>query len=111
MTIYAHDTATLTLIMFMLRDHLKKNEKLDTLASRNSTKDSFIHEFRGVAFSLTMIMPQTNFLLWGVLFGLLPFDVGVVVAVSYYNIIKSIIKVHPNNILNVNKHTHVIREI
>ena len=91
MTIYAHNTTTLTLIMFMLQIIWRKNEKLDTLASHNCTKDSFLHKFLGVAFSLIVIMLQTNFLLWRVLFGLSPFDVVVVVAVSYYNIIKSII--------------------
>ena len=60
-----------------------KNEKLDTLASCNWVEDSFIHKFLGVAFSLIVIMLQTNFLLWGVLFGLLLFDI-VVVVVSYY---------------------------
>ena len=62
MTIYVHDTGTLTLIVYVT-DHLK-NEKLDTLASCNCTKDSFLHEFLGLAFSLIVIMPQTNFLLW-----------------------------------------------
>ena len=54
-------------------DHL--NEKFDTLASHNCAKDSFLCEFLGVAFSLIVIMLQTNFLLLGVLLGLLPFDV------------------------------------
>ena len=47
------------------------------------SKDLFLHEFLNAAFSLIVIMLQTNFLLWEVLFGLLPFDI-VVVLVSYY---------------------------
>ena len=43
----------------------------------------------GITFSPSACL--TNFLLWGVLFGLSPFDVVVVVAVSYYNIMESTI--------------------
>ena len=70
-------------------DHL--NEKLDTPAFCNCATDSFLYKFLGVAFSLVVIMLQTNFLLWGVLFGLSQFDVEVVLAVSHYNIMESII--------------------
>ena len=48
-----------------------KNEKLDTLASCNCTEDSLLHEFLGVAFSLIVMMLQTNFLFGS--FGLSPF--------------------------------------
>ena len=46
-----------------------KNEKLNTLSSRNCTKDSLLHEFLGAAFSLIVIMLQTNFF-FGEFFGL-----------------------------------------
>ena len=45
-------------------DHLRKNEKCDTFASHNCTKDSLPHEFLGAAFSLIMIMQQANSLFW-----------------------------------------------
>ena len=40
--------------------HLRKNEKPDTFASGNCTKDSLPHEFLGAAFSLIMIMLQAS---------------------------------------------------
>ena len=45
-------------------DHLRKNEKPDTLASCKCAKDSLPHEFLGAAFSLIVIMQQANFLFW-----------------------------------------------
>ena len=58
------DTVALTLIVFMLQITCEKYEKLDTLASWNCSEDSLLHEFVGVAFSLIMMMLQTNFLFW-----------------------------------------------
>ena len=52
-------------------DHFVKNEKLDTLASHNCTKDSFLDEFLGAAFSLILIMLQASFLFWETLVSLL----------------------------------------
>ena len=73
-------------------DHLWK--KLDTLASCNCTEDSLLHEFLGVALSLTVIMLQANFLLWE-FFGLLP-SLDKVVAVGC----KEIFRVNNNLVLS-----------
>ena len=56
------NTATFTLIMFMLQitELRSKEQYLDTLASCNYDKESFLLEFLSVAFSLLMIIPQTN---------------------------------------------------
>ena len=56
------NTATFTLIVFMLQiTELKSKEQyLDTLASRNYDKESFLLEFLSVAFPLLVIILQTN---------------------------------------------------
>ena len=56
------NTATFTLIMFMLQiTELRSIEQyLDTLASHNYDKESLLLEFLSVAFSLLVIIPQTN---------------------------------------------------
>ena len=56
------NTATFTLIMFMLQiTELRSKEQYpDTLASCNYDKESFLLEVLSVAFSLLMIIPQTN---------------------------------------------------
>ena len=63
------NTATFTLIMFMLQITELKEQYLDTLASHNYDKESFLLEFLSAAFSLLMIMLQTNS---SVYFGLSP---------------------------------------
>ena len=56
------NTATFTLIVFMLQiTELRSKERyLDTLASCNYDKELFLLEFLSVAFSLLVIIPQTN---------------------------------------------------
>ena len=56
------NTATFTLIMFMLQiiELRSKEQYLDTLASCNYDKEPFLLEFLCAAFSLLMIIPQTN---------------------------------------------------
>ena len=65
------NAATFTLIMFVLQiTELKgKEQYLDTFASCNYDKESFLLEFLSVAFSLLVIMLQTNSSLY---IGLLP---------------------------------------
>ena len=65
------NTATFTLIVFVLQiTELKcKEQYLDTLASCNYDKESFLLEFLSVAVSLLVIMLQSNSSLY---FGLLP---------------------------------------
>ena len=53
---FVHNTATFTLIMFMLQITELKEQYLDTFASHNYDKESFSFEFLSVAFSLRMIM-------------------------------------------------------
>ena len=57
-----HDIATLTLIMFMPKiTELNYRIILDTLASCNYDKESFLLlEFLSAAFSLLMVILQTN---------------------------------------------------
>ena len=66
--LFIHDIATLTLIVFMLLIiELRIGEQyLDTLASCNYDKESslLLLEFLSVAFSLLVIMLQTNSSLW-----------------------------------------------
>ena len=52
MTFPTHNTATLTLIMFMLQitELRSKEQYLDTLDSCNYDKDSFLLEFLSAAF-------------------------------------------------------------
>ena len=56
------NTATFTLIMFMLQitELRSKEQYLETLASCNYDKESFLLELLSVAFILLMIIPQTN---------------------------------------------------
>ena len=56
------NTATFILIMFMLQitELRSKEHYLDTFASHNYEKEPFLLEFLSVAFSLVMIIPQTN---------------------------------------------------
>ena len=55
------NTATFTLIVFVLQITELKEQYLDTLASHNYDKESFLLlEFLSAAFSLLMIMLQTN---------------------------------------------------
>ena len=65
---FVRNSATFTLIMFMLQITELKEQYLDTLASCNYDKESFLLEFLSVAFSPLMIMLQTNSSLY---FGLL----------------------------------------
>ena len=61
------NTATLTLIMFMLQITKRSKEQyLDTLAVHNYDKESslLLLEFFNAAFALLMIMLQTNSPLW-----------------------------------------------
>ena len=55
-------------IVFMLQITELKEQYLDTLASRNYAKESFLLEFLSAAFSLLVITLQTNSSLY---FGLL----------------------------------------
>ena len=59
---FVHNTATFTLIMFMLQitELRSKEQYLDTLTSCNFDKEPFLLEFLSVAFSLLVIIPQTN---------------------------------------------------
>ena len=66
---FVHNTATLTLIMFMLQITELKEQYLDTLASRSYDKESFLSEFLSMVFSLLPIMLQAN---PSLCFGLLP---------------------------------------
>ena len=66
---FVHNTATFTLIMFMLQITELKEQYLDTFASHNYNKESFLLEFLSVAVSLFVIMLQSNSSLY---FGLLP---------------------------------------
>ena len=95
---------SLTLIMFVLQITCGKNEKLDTLASCNCTKDSLLHEFLSAALSLIMIMLQANFLLMGV-FGLSP-SLDKLVAVGCKKILESTIIWYSDQfqIQNIMKH-------
>ena len=65
------NTATFTLVVFVLQiTELKcKEQYLDTLASCNYDKESFLLEFLSVAVSLLVTMLQSNSSLY---FGLLP---------------------------------------
>ena len=56
------NTATFTLIMFMLQitELRSKEQYRDTLASCSYDKESLLLEFLSVAFSLIVITPQTN---------------------------------------------------
>ena len=56
------NTATFTLIVFMLQitELRSKEQYLDTLASCNYNKEPFLLEFLSAAFSLLVIIPQTN---------------------------------------------------
>ena len=61
------NTATFTLIVFMLQITKRSKEQyLDTLAAHNYDKESslLLLEFFSAAFSLLMIMLQTNSSLW-----------------------------------------------
>lgn len=62
------NTATFTLIVFMLQITELKEQYLNILASCNYDKDSFLLEFLSAVFSLLVIMLQTNSSLY---FGLL----------------------------------------
>ena len=66
---FVYNTATFTLIMFMLQITELKEQYLDTLASHNYDKEPFLLEFISAAFSLLVIMLQTNSSLY---FGFLP---------------------------------------
>ena len=65
---FVHNTATFTLIMFMLQITELKEQYLDTFASCNYDKESFLLEFLSATFSPLMIMLQTKSSLY---FGLL----------------------------------------
>ena len=59
------NTATFTLTVFILQITKRSKEQyLDTLAACNYDKDLFLLESFSVAFSLLMIMLQTNSPLW-----------------------------------------------
>ena len=59
------NTATFTLIVFMLQITKRSKEQyLDTLAACNYDKDLFLLESFSVAFSLLVIMLQTNSSPW-----------------------------------------------
>ena len=58
-----HDTPAFTLIMFMLQITYEMKD-LTLLLLAIVPKDSSLHEFLGVAFSLIVIMLQANSLNW-----------------------------------------------
>ena len=59
------NTATFTLVMFMLQITKRSKEQyLDILAAHNYDKDLFLSESFSVVFSLLLIMLQTNSSLW-----------------------------------------------
>ena len=59
---FVFNTTTFTLIVFMLQitELRSKEQYLDTLVSCNYDKEPFLLEFLSAAFSLLMIIPQTN---------------------------------------------------